>query len=407
MDQVLTQDHVVPIDEASLDRANALDRLLDQWWREGVQTPGYRDFEALKAVIAYLRESPPLLPSTEIDALAQRLGDAATGQGVVLMGGDCAERLSDASIHQAPALATCLDHLGRRIKAAIELEPILVARAAGQLAKPRSNPTEKRGEAELESYRGDMINAARFSAEARDPSLARLLFARALSRYILSIFAMQPLSWPLATAHETLSLPYDIGLTRLENDGRLLCTSAHMLWVGHRTRAPTGAYTAFAATISNPIGVKIGADCDVEEFKAIIQAIGPKLPGRLSLISRMGSEHVADKLPALIEVSQKILSAPLWICDPMHGNAERLPGGTVTRRLSNITREAEAFRKAVETAGLPLGGLHLELSGADITECLDGHDLKEEKDLSRSYTSAMDPRLNCAQATTVLDAFLG
>ena len=389
----------------------AADRRLLRSWRDcGTQVPAYPDWDAVLNVIEMLRKLPPLVLPAEVARLRGRLALAAKGEAVVIMAGDCAENIQDLELGGIRGLASYLDRASTRLANTTGKDAFWIARKAGQLAKPRSNPTETVGATTLESYRGDLINARGFSAEDRVPNPTRMVHAYGYAAAVHTALKSEPLSPSDKTvpiAHETLLLPYDLGLTRTVQDGTRVCGSAHMLWVGHRTRQANGPHVRFCAGISNPVGIKIGPNCDPDTLASLIDAFEDgREPGRLVLIARMGVERISDALPPLLERSKALLPHPLWLCDPMHGNAEKLPGGTVTRRLSKIVAETETYRRLMRKADLPCGGLHLELAGENVTECLDGVKLCDEASLAPRYTSLMDPRLTPRQCDAVLTAFL-
>jgi 3-deoxy-7-phosphoheptulonate synthase len=290
-------------------------------------------------------------------------------------------------------------------------ETFWILRKAGQFAKPRSSATEIVGDMRLESFRGDIVNERRPDPRGRSPNPIRMAHAYGQALVTLEL-ARQ---WRAAShrdrfvpiAHEALLLPYDLALTATGDDNNAACCgAAHMLWIGNRTRDLDGPHLAFAAGLCNPVGIKVGPGMDPQDVRALARRLSPEDDaGKLLFIGRLGAERIEDELPALIAASKVDGRRPIWICDPMHGNAEKLPEGTVTRRLANILREISLFGDICRAEGVAAGGLHLEMSGEDVTECLDDDDLCTEVDLAPAYLSAMDPRLNRKQALRVVTAF--
>lgn len=414
----------------------------------------YDDPRALDRVLRKLRSLPPLVTSWEIERLKALLADAEAGKRFVLMGGDCAETIADcrpdivvAKLKILLQMSLVLIHGGQR--------PIVrVARIAGQYAKPRSSPTETRSDVELPTYVGDLVNRPEFTAEARrhDPELLlagyehaaiTLNFVRSLTErgfadlhhpeyWDLSFFAragigpelreeyertsrgiaealrfMEALGEggiddlsrvELYTSHEGLHLEYERAQTRTvpRREG-CYCLTTHLPWIGDRTRALDGGHVELFRGVENPVGVKLGPSATPAEAVALAETLDPRnRPGKLVFIARMGAAAVAEKLPPLVEAVKNAGRRVLWLCDPMHGNTKSTKGGKKTRDFDDILREIEASFGVHESLGGHLGGVHFELTGDDVTECIGGG--LTERDLDVRYESACDPRLNYRQS---------
>lgn len=420
--------------------------------RPAVQQPSYPDLEALATVQQELRELPPLVTSWEILALKQYLAEAQEGKRFLLQGGDCAENFTDCNSDVISNRLKVLLQMSLVLVHGLRLPVVRVGRFAGQYAKPRSTDTETRGEHTLPSYRGDIINAPEFSPEARIPDPRRMIKAHARSAMTMNFvrslidggFAdlhhpeYWDLGWvthsPLAdeyhrmvagigdavrfmetlsgaqvhnlnrvdfyTSHEALLLPYEEAQTRqVPRQWGWFNLSTHFPWIGMRTAALDGAHVEYFRGIRNPIAVKIGPSVTPDQLLKLIDALNPDdEPGRLSFIHRMGAAHIADKLPALLDAVKRDGRRVLWICDPMHGNTESTSNGYKTRRFGNIRSEVEQSFDLHAAAGTRLGGVHLELTGEDVTECTGGARDLTDIDLERAYRSTVDPRLNYEQA---------
>jgi 3-deoxy-7-phosphoheptulonate synthase len=424
------------------------------WTRKpNAQGVRYDDPAALDAVVGRLRGLPPLVTSWEVDRLKQLVADAQVGKRFLLQGGDCAETVADCRP------ANVVNKLKILLKMSLVLilggrKPIVrVGRFAGQYAKPRSSPTEARDGVELPSYFGDLVNRADFTPEARRPDPQHLLtgyqhaamtlnFVRALSAggfadlhhpeyWDLSFFESavltpslrddyQQITRQLAASlrfmealgegaidelsrveffasHEGLNLHYESAqTTTVEHASGFYDLSTHLPWIGERTRALDGAHVEFFRGIRNPIGVKLGPKATVEEVDALLKVLDPAdEPGRIVLITRMGATKVREALPPLLAGIRRRV---LWICDPMHGNTHTTAAGIKTRSFERICEELEATYDVHERMGTVFGGVHFELTGDDVTECVGGAAGITESDLSRNYASLCDPRLNQAQA---------
>ena len=423
-------------------------------WQSKVaqQQPTYADPKALESAVAHLSRLPPIVVSWEIDALRERLAAAQRGQAFLLQGGDCAETFADCESDTIAKKLKILLQMSLVLLHGLKKPIIRVGRMAGQYAKPRSVDTETRNGVTLPSYRGDLVNRPEFTAEARaaDPDLLlrgyeraalTLNFVRAL---VDGGFAdlHHPEYWDLGfvkhaqlkdayqsivssigdaldffegisghgiaeatlvdfyASHEGLHLLYEQAQTRfIPRQNRWYNLSTHMPWIGMRTAKLDGAHVEYFRGISNPIGVKVGTAMDTAWLQGLVTTLNPQnQPGRLSLIHRFGAKDIEASLPRAIEAVRETGQTVLWICDPMHGNTETAAGGLKTRRFENILKELDlAFRIHAEM-GSYLGGVHIELTGEDVTECTGGARGLTDADLQRAYRSSVDPRLNHEQA---------
>ena len=423
-------------------------------WRnhEARQQPEYPDPEALEDVLDHLRRLPPLVTSWEVENLKEELARAAHGERFLLQGGDCAESFGDCTADVITSRLKIMLQVSLILTYGLNTRVVRVGRFAGQYAKPRSSNSETRDGTTLPSYRGDIINDAAFTEEARIPDPDRLKRAYTKSGLTLNLvrslveggFAdlRHPEYWdldfmqhsPLAdeyhaivdaiedtlgfldviadghvdsmervtfyTSHEALLLPYEETLTRTvpHNEGAYNL-GTHFPWIGKRTNHLDGAHVEYMRGLANPIGLKVGPDMGTTELQNLVQALNPDdEPGRLTLITRLGVDDIGDTLPALIEAVRAIGHTPLWICDPMHGNTEKTESGIKTRRFSNVLGELEQAFDVHKAEGSHLGGVHFELTGQDVTECIGGARGLNETDLERAYKSNVDPRLNYEQS---------
>ena len=394
---------------------------------------------------------PPLVFAGECDVLRERLAAVARGEAFVLQGGDCAETFAGATADAVRAKLQTLLQMAVVLTYGASVPIVKIGRLAGQFAKPRTRPTESHNGTELPVYRGDAINDVEFTAQARTPDPARLLRAYHCSAVTLNLcraFATggyadlhQVHAWnqdfvkqspagqryerlageidralafmracgadpeelravELYSSHEALVLDYEQALTRQDSrTGLMYDTSAHFVWVGERTRDLNGAHVEFASGISNPIGVKVGPDAKPADVLALIDRLNPaRDPGRLMLITRMGAGRVRDALPPLISaVIGEGIEVP-WVCDPMHGNTFEAPSGHKTRRLHDVLEEVRGFFEVHRGLGTHPGGIHIEFTGDNVTECVGGSHEIVADDLYQRYETACDPRLNRSQA---------
>jgi len=426
-------------------------------WRQrpALQMPTYPDAAALDGALRELHALPPLVTSWEILALKKQIAEAQEGKRFILQGGDCAETFDGCTSEVISNRLKVLLQMSLVLVHGLRLPVVRIGRFAGQYAKPRSTDTEERDGVSLPSYRGDIVNGPEFTAEARIPDPRRMIKAHARSAMTMNFvrslidggFAdlhhpeYWNLSWvghsPLAdeyrrmvdgigdavrfmetlsgnelhnlnrvdfyTSHEALLLPYEEGQTReVPRNWGWFNLSTHFPWIGMRTAQLDGAHVEYFRGIRNPIGLKIGPSVTPDQLLKTIDALNPdNEAGRLTLIHRMGAAQIAEKLPPLLAAVKREGKRVLWICDPMHGNTESTTNGYKTRRFHNIRSELEQAFDAHAAAGLRLGGVHLELTGEDVTECLGGARELTERDLERAYRSTVDPRLNYEQALEI------
>jgi 3-deoxy-7-phosphoheptulonate synthase len=425
----------------------------DSWRsRPALQQPDYPDAEALRLTLAELRLLPPLVTSWEVASLREQLAEAASGRAFVLQGGDCAERFADC---QSPRIANMLKILLQMslvLVVGAQRPVIRIGRFAGQYAKPRSSDSETRGGVELPAYRGDLVNGAEFTSEARTPDPRRLLrgyeraaltlnFIRALVKggfadlhhpeyfdldwvrhspladeyhrmvetigssllfmeHILGIRAGATDKIDFFTAHEALHLGYEESQTRtVPRRPGWFNLATHFPWAGLRTNAPDGAHIEYLRGIENPVGVKVGPGFTRERVARWFELLDPlRTPGRLTLIHRFGAKGIADGLPRLIEAARAEGGQPVWVCDAMHGNTLTTDEGVKTRNFDDVYSEVEQAFDIHQSLGGNLGGVHLELTGENVTECIGGARGQSSADLSRAYESEVDPRLNYEQS---------
>ena len=428
------------------DLAQLFDRSLT-----AAQQPEWPDPAQLARVEADLRKLPPLVFAGEADALKARIALAQEGKAFWLQGGDCAETFE----------AATADSIRNRIKTILQMAAVLqygasmpvikVGRMAGQFAKPRSRDEERRGDLSLPAYRGDAVNDLEFTAEARRPDPERLLRVYHTSSATLNLvrafthggFAdlrkvhewnkgfikdskIGPRYEAMAkeigraldfmksagidhdairtvdfySSHEALILPYEFALTRIDSRSDLpYAVSAHFLWIGDRTRQTDGAHIDFASKVKNPVGVKLGPKTTPSEVEALIAKLNPdNEPGRLTFITRMGATSIREALPPLVNHVEKMGAKVLWVSDPMHGNTYEAPSGYKTRRFEDVIEEVHGFFEVHRTIGTHPGGIHIELTGDDVTECVGGGEEISHEDLATRYESACDPRLNHTQS---------
>lgn len=383
------------------------------------QQPVWPDSAAVRTALAELSVQPPLVSPRECDRLRDRLAMVAGGDAFLLQGGDCAETFAKATAEAVGRKVRLLGQMAEILAERIGLPVVTVGRIAGQYAKPRSCPTETRSGQTLPSYRGDAVNGLAFTSAARTPDPRRLLQAYRTAAGTLAMVRTQnectspgePLllrprtsngDWgehEFFTSHEALLLPYEEALVRTDLlTGRRYGTSGHLLWIGERTRHLAGAHVRFAAEINNPIGVKLGPAVSPDEGLALVDKLDPhRQPGRLVLITRMGAKKIRDVLPPLVEKLAAERAPVTWVCDPMHGNTFTADNGYKTRLFDDVLDEVAGFFEVHRALGTHPGGLHLELAGEAVTECVGGTPAVRVESLGRRYESACDPRLNPAQ----------
>jgi 3-deoxy-7-phosphoheptulonate synthase len=373
-------------------------------WRsfEARQQPAYTDACALEVVERELAAYPPLVRFAEIATLKADIADAQAGRAFLVQGGDCAESFAEFSIETIEANARLLFAIADQINAVARIPIILGGRMAGQFAKPRSTETEERDGRTLPAYRGDIVNGIDFSAEARRPDPERMIRAYAQSAATLAHLREQAgLARRQAhVCHEALLLPFEQALVRRDAEsGRFLAASAHFLWIGQRTAFPGSAHVEFARGLANPIGIKCGPAMDPDTLLRLLDQLDPDAePGRITLIARMGHAHAEALLRPLVRAVRATGRPVLWSCDPMHGNTQHAQSGYKTRPLEHILAELDAFFGVLTTEGLHPGGIHLEMTGRDVTECTGGATRLTAADLADRYHTHCDPRLNRDQA---------
>ena len=414
------------------------------------QQPTWPDDSAVAEVRAILAKYPPLVFAGEVDILKDRLAQAAQGKAFLLQGGDCAETFVDATA----------DRIRNRVKTLLQMAVVLtygasmpvikMGRMAGQFAKPRSSDTETREELTLPAYRGDSVNGYDFTLESRTPDPKRLLQAYNTSSSTLNLiraFTMGGFAdlrsvheWnkgfidnpansryetmakdidraikfmaacganfselrttEFYTSHEGLLFDYERPMTRIDSrTGTPYDTSAHFIWIGERTRQLDGAHVDFLSRVRNPLGVKLGPNTSVDDVMALIEKLDPNHePGRLTFITRMGAGKIREALPKLVEAVRDAGFTPLWITDPMHGNGITTANGYKSRRFDDVMNEVRGFFEVHRDLGTFPGGVHVELTGDDVAECLGGSEHIDEITLESRYESLCDPRLNHSQS---------
>lgn len=417
---------------------------------EAAQQPTWPDLKKLEEVKAILATYPPLVFAGEVDILKNRLAQAASGQAFLLQGGDCAETFADATA----------DRIRNRVKTMLQMAVVLtygasmpvvkMGRMAGQFAKPRSSDTEIREGVELPAYRGDAVNGYDFTLESRTADPMRLLQAYNTSASTLNLiraFTMGGFAdlrsvheWnkgftdnpansryetmareidkaikfmaacganfnelrttEFYTSHEGLLFDYERPMTRIDSrTGTPYDTSAHFIWIGERTRKLDGAHMDFLSRVRNPLGVKLGPNTSVDDVLALIEKLDPERePGRLTLISRMGAGKIREALPKLVKAVKDAGAQPLWVTDPMHGNGITTANGYKSRRFDDVMDEVRGFFEVHRDLGTFPGGVHIELTGDDVAECLGGSEHIDEATLESRYESLCDPRLNHSQS---------
>ncbi|MBN8872735.1 MAG: 3-deoxy-7-phosphoheptulonate synthase class II [Rhodospirillales bacterium] len=418
------------------------------------QVPAYPDPLALDAMERRLGKFPPLVFAGEARRLKAHLAAAAEGKAFVLQGGDCAESFADFTANTIRDTFRVLLQMAVVLTFGASLPVVKMGRMAGQFAKPRSSDTETQGEVTLPSYRGDIVNGPEFTEAARIPDPARMefgYFQSASTLNLLRAFASGGYAdlhevhrWnlgfversPLAgryrdlaaridetlafmtacgmtsattrdlretdfyVSHEALLLPYEQALTRVDSTtGDWYACSAHFLWIGDRTRQPDGAHVEFLRGVKNPIGMKVGPTQEPDDLLRILDVLNPtNEAGRITLISRMGAEKVGAKLPPLVRAVEKAGHKVVWLCDPMHGNTISTVNKLKTRNFDAILSEVRGFFDVHAAEGTWGGGVHVEMTGQDVTECTGGAHALSEADLGARYETFCDPRLNAEQS---------
>ncbi|MGY8963002.1 MAG: class II 3-deoxy-7-phosphoheptulonate synthase [Rhodospirillales bacterium] len=434
--------------------------MTNAWTRETwrgkpiVQVPEYADQAALKAVEHRLSNFPPLVFAGEARSLKKSLGDVSQGRGFLLQGGDCAESFAEFHPDNIRDTFRVLLQMAVVLTFGAGVPIVKLGRMAGQFAKPRSSNTETIDGVELPSYRGDMVNGMDFTPEMREPDPERLVQAynqsaatlnllrafsqggyadlRKVHQWTLGFVADSPqgeryqgladrIQEALAfmeacginstavpsmretnfyTSHEALLLNYEDALTRMDSTtGLWYACAAHFLWIGERTRQLDHAHVEFLRGVDNPIGFKAGPTIDPDDILRMIETLNPdNEAGRITIITRMGAEKLQDHLPTLIRAVEREGKAVVWSCDPMHANTEKSSSGYKTRRFDNVLGEVKSFFDVHRSEGTHAGGVHFEMTGQDVTECVGGAQAITEASLGDRYHTHCDPRLNASQA---------
>ena len=427
-------------------------------WRDKpiLQVPDYPDQAQVKDVEYRLAQKPPLVFAGEVQNLRSQLGQVANGQAFLLQGGDCAESFAEFSANNIRDSFKVFLQMAVVLTFGASMPIVKVGRMAGQFAKPRSSGFETVGGVELPSYRGDMVNGIEFDKASRVPDPKRLLQVYEQSASTLNLLrafshgGMADLhevhKWTtdyitdtkqaerfealasriddclafmdacglnsqstaamaetdFFTSHEALLLNYEEGLTRqdtITDEKGWFTTSAHMVWIGDRTRQLDGAHVEYMSGIDNPIGLKCGPSMDGDDLRRLIDKLNPEnIPGRLTLIARMGADIVTEKLPPLVEAVKESGANVVWCSDPMHGNTVKASTGYKTRRVDDVMREVAGFFEVHDSLGTYPGGVHFEMTGQNVTECLGGVVEVTEARLGDRYHTHCDPRLNAAQS---------
>ena len=424
-------------------------------WRDKprVQMPDYLDAAALARVETQLGLYPPLVFAGEARRLKEQLASVSRGEAFLLQGGDCAESFADFSADAIRDTYKVMLQMAVVLTYGAKVPVVKVGRMAGQFAKPRSAPTEVKDGVELPSYRGDIINELDFTSGARIPNPDKMLQAYTQSAATLNLIRAfsqggfadihRVHAWTLGftegdeadkyrdmanrisdaldfmtaaglnadtahtlssvdfyTSHEALLLEYEEALCRIDSTSGLpVAGSGHMIWIGDRTRQPDGAHVEFARGVQNPVGLKCGPTTTAEDLKVLMDRLNPENEaGRLTLIARFGAGSVGDNLPRLIETVRSEGAEVVWSCDPMHGNTIKSASGYKTRPFDSVLREVQEFFAIHRAEGTVPGGVHFEMTGADVTECTGGVRAVTDEDLSDRYHTACDPRLNASQS---------
>lgn len=433
-------------DAADVDGLAALDAFRD---RVALQQPTWPDAGALAAARARLENAAPLVAPPAISRVTDRLAAVSRGEAFLLQGGDCAESFAEASVDRVRNKVRTILQMAVVLTYGASMPVVKMGRMAGQYAKPRSADVETRGGTTLPVYRGDMVNSFEFTPDARRPDPARLVEAYDISAATINVvralteggFAdlrrvhewnqgfMQNPSYAryettaaeidrairfmaacgadfealrtveMFVAHEALLLEYERALVRTDDEGRAFDTSGHFLWIGERTRQLDGAHVALLSRVENPVGVKLGPGATPDDALRLVDALNPDgVPGRLTFVARMGAGKVRESLPRLVEAVARDGRPVVWVTDPMHGNTITSASGYKTRRFDDVRDEVAGFFEVHRGLGTVPGGLHVELTGDDVTEVLGGSEEIDDAGLARRYETLVDPRLNHQQS---------
>ena len=427
----------------------------DSWKsKTALHQPNYLDEKKLDKTIKKMKKLPPLVFAGEVRSLKKELSKCVDGNGFLLQAGDCAESFAEFHPNYIRDTFRVIMQMAVILSFAAGVPVVKVGRLAGQFAKPRSSPTEEKNGKKLPSYLGDMINAINFDEKAREHNPERMIQAynqAASTQNLLRAFAYGGYAdlstiqnWNLDfvkkskqgsnfkviadrisecldfinacginnknarqlyetnffISHEALLLPYESAFTRIDSTtGKWYDVSTHMVWIGDRTRQLNGAHVEFCKGISNPIGIKVGPSAKANEIIELVKTINPENEkGKIVLIVRMGAEKINQLFPQLLKQFKKLDLNVVWSCDPMHANIEKSKSGYKTRNFKNILREVKSFFKIHKDVGTYAGGIHLEMTGQNVTECIGGLQKISDKDLSSRYHTHCDPRLNASQS---------
>ena len=418
------------------------------------QQPDWPDVNELNSVLKEISELPPLVFAGEARTLKGQLGRVCTGEALLLQAGDCAESFSALSANSIRDKLKVILQMAVALTYSTGLPVVKVGRIAGQFAKPRSSPTETKDNVELPSFRGHIVNDTEFDSNSRTADPKRLLMAYNQSSATLNLLRAftrggfadltQVHSWnqqfvanspagaqykeiadgitnalafmkacgitskdhpalhevDFYTSHEALLLGYEEALTRQDSmSGDWYDCSAHMLWIGERTRQPNGAHVEFLRGVENPLGCKLGPTASPTEAINLCELLNPdQIPGRLTFITRMGASTIEDKLPDLVTAVEDSGHPVIWVCDPMHGNTYTAESGLKTRNFSDVVDETKKFFNIHRSIGTWAGGIHVELTGDNVTECVGGAENLSDDDLALRYETMCDPRLNASQS---------
>ncbi len=424
---------------------------LDEWRRLPIsQQPAWQDHPDFQSSVDTLSAKPPLVFAGEVDQLTRRLASVAHGEAFLLQGGDCAETFRGATADRISARVKTILQMAVVLTYGASLPVVKMGRMAGQFAKPRSSDMETRGEVSLPSFRGEIVNGFDFTEQARIPDPKRMVTAYDTSSATLNLvrafteggfadlravqqwnkgFTSNPAHakyestaaeidravrfmeacgadfeklrrTEFYSAHEALLLDYERALTRIDSrTGKPYVTSGHFVWIGERTRDLDGAHVDYLSRVQNPLGVKLGPKTTASDVEELVERLDPhRVPGRLTFISRMGAGAVREALPPLIEAARDADSQVVWVTDPMHGNTITAKNGYKTRHFDDVMDEVRGFFEVHRTLGSYPGGLHVEMTGDDVAECLGGSDVVDETAFDDRYESLCDPRLNHKQS---------
>ncbi|MER5491716.1 3-deoxy-7-phosphoheptulonate synthase [Streptomyces sp. NPDC002490] len=378
--------------------------------RPAQHQPEWSGHERWEEVRDRLAGLPHLVDAADVGRLRGLLARVAAGEFRVVQAGDCAEDPAECSAGYVARKSELLDVLAGVMETATQRPVLRVGRIAGQFAKPRSNPTERVDGRELPVYRGHLVNGPEPDPELRRPDPGRMLTCyHAAAETLTHLGWLGPARRPARgrrvwTSHEALLLDYEVPLTRRTPRGKTLLTSTHWPWIGERTRQPDGAHVALLASVDNPVACKVGPGTTADELLEVCLRLDPaREPGRLTLIARMGADLVGERLPPLVRTVRRAGHPVVWLTDPLHGNTVTAPGGLKTRFVETVVREVREFQRAVLAEGGVAGGLHLETTPDQVTECVP--DATGIERVGDKYTSFCDPRLNPGQAVTVVSAW--